>query len=236
MTALKVSLLMGITICFSFATINYSIAQTSIEVSGEIVTDTTWSADIVKVTGDITVINDKTLTIEPGTIIEFQGYYEFIILGSVLAVGKPNDTMHFTINDTTGFYTNLDDFIGCWKGIYFSGKDASKFYCCKFSYAKNLGEQTSSWGGALEIRVANPMVWACHFEHNYTKYYGAAICARVSDGLLIDSCLFNNNIAMNEGGESISNQGMLSSGTTSFIITAPCMEGPWVSAINPMSG
>ncbi len=82
MRTLKVSLQVAFTICFSLFSINYSLAQTTIEVSGDITENTIWSDDTIKVKGDIVVEKGVALTINPGTYVEFQGYYELLIKGS----------------------------------------------------------------------------------------------------------------------------------------------------------
>ena len=98
-----------LSICFSiavFAALFYSQtlrAQSSIEVSDTIRADETLSADTVKITGNVVIIDDVTLTINPGTYIQFQGYYHMVILGTILAVGTPADTIVFSVADTTGF-------------------------------------------------------------------------------------------------------------------------------------
>ncbi|MEI6062161.1 MAG: hypothetical protein WCR72_15780, partial [Bacteroidota bacterium] len=57
-----------------FMIVSKPFAQT-ILVSGNINSNTSWSADTVKITGDISVLQGITLSIEPGTYIESQGYY-----------------------------------------------------------------------------------------------------------------------------------------------------------------
>ncbi len=71
MKTLKVSLQIIISVCVSLFTIISSIAQTTIEVSGDITENTIWEDDTLKVTGDITVLDDITLTINPETYIKF---------------------------------------------------------------------------------------------------------------------------------------------------------------------
>ena len=105
----KISLQILLTICISLLAINSTIAQTSIEVSGEITADTTWVADKVKVKGDITVMKGVTLTISPGTYVEFQGHYELLIKGNLIAKGEVNDTIIFTISLGTSLRLHIID-------------------------------------------------------------------------------------------------------------------------------
>ena len=67
-----------------------------IEVSGTISSNTTWTGvDTVKVTGDITVADGATLTIDPGIIVEFQDRYGLLINGRLLAEGTDADSITF---------------------------------------------------------------------------------------------------------------------------------------------
>jgi len=94
-------------------------AQT-IEVSDDINNDTTWNADTVKVMYNITVNAARTLTINPGTYIEFQGHYKLEVQGCLLAIGTKDSNIIFTVNDTTLLY-DLDTTAGGWNGIDFKG-------------------------------------------------------------------------------------------------------------------
>ena len=70
--------------------------QSTIYVLGTVPGDTTWNADTVKVTGDVSV--GGILTIAPGTYVEFQGHYRLNVNG-LQAIGTPSDSIIFTIND-----------------------------------------------------------------------------------------------------------------------------------------
>lgn len=86
--ALYFILLLGLTqICLK--------AQTN--VSGVISSDTTWSINYspYNVTGNILVTSGITLTIEPGVIIDFQGYYYIEVDGILHAVGTENSIIYF---------------------------------------------------------------------------------------------------------------------------------------------
>ena len=73
--------------CFSQAEI--------IEVSGD--QSGVWeSENTYQVVGDISVFPGTILTIEPGTIIEFMGYYELLVTGILLAEGTLTESILFT--------------------------------------------------------------------------------------------------------------------------------------------
>jgi hypothetical protein len=77
----------------------------SIEVSGDITAHTTWNADTVKVTGDLLVADDVTLTIEIGTYIEFQGWYTLVVEGNSFIDNFGGPTLNCT-NGSTALIRN----------------------------------------------------------------------------------------------------------------------------------
>jgi hypothetical protein len=65
--------------------------------------------------GDINIPQGKTLVIQPGVKVKFQGSYNINVQGSISAVGTINDSILFTVADTNGFSNNK---VG-WNGIRF---------------------------------------------------------------------------------------------------------------------
>lgn len=186
-----------------------SFAQTSIEVSGNIDSDTTWTADTVKVTGKVTILDDVTLTIEPGTIIQFQDYYEFFIYGTIIAIGQSNDSILFTVADTTGFYRDSVP-EGGWGGILFddSGNsggsqgamrdnDSSRMSHCIIEYAKGIvfeGMDYPDMSGALYLRAFSKLI----LEHSQVRYSkaiqrgGGIKCFDNSSPVIRHNLIYNN--------------------------------------------
>ena len=102
--------------------------------------------------GEISIPDGETLTIDPGVLIEFQGHYKFNVQGQLLAVGTMQDSIHFTVNDTTGFSNpNIPD--GGWHGIRFDNtpttNDSSKIVYCHLEYGKALGANPDYMGGSI---------------------------------------------------------------------------------------
>jgi len=120
-----------------------------------------------RITDSCTVPDDSTLFIEPGVMIEFQGHYSIYVQGNIQALGTETDSIHFTINDTTGF-SDPNVVSGGWDGIRIidtdSDNDSSLFEYCIFNYGKAVA---SYWhdnaGGALciihfdKVRVSHSM-------------------------------------------------------------------------------
>lgn len=143
-----------------FSFIGYS--QT-IYFSGIISSDTTLSADTVKITDHVVINDGATLSLNSGTYVEFQSNFSIVIYGRILAIGNLSDSITFTIKDSTGF-ANLGNTLGGWAGIWLYGfpptDDSSIFEYCKFSYCKNTALNINN--GQL-IRIEN-----CLINDNYT--------------------------------------------------------------------
>ena len=131
-----------------------------------------------QIEGEIAIADGETLTIDPGVLVEFQGHYKFNVQGQLLAIGTEQDSIRFTINDTTGFHLpDVSD--GAWDGIQFyetlATNDSSKIIYCRLEFSKTPTQEITDWnGGAIYI-------------HDFSK-------------LLISNCLITNNRAQSGGG------------------------------------
>ena len=122
MKTFKIALGIAALICIWLCSARESTAQGSVMwVSGDITNDTIWDADTVKVDGTVTVDRYSTLTITPGTYVEFQGFYHLMVSGKLNAIGSETEPITFTIDDSTGFY-NLSQPDGAWHGIRFENR------------------------------------------------------------------------------------------------------------------
>ncbi|MCF8297349.1 MAG: immunoglobulin domain-containing protein [Saprospiraceae bacterium] len=164
----------------------------NITVSSDISSNTTWSADTVKVTDDITINKNKTLTISPGTYVEFQGHYKLEVKGQLLAQGTAINKIIFTaLNTNTG-----------WSGIRFdrtsTSNDTSKIEYCIISYGKaNSGGASDKQGGAIFLnKYSKVLIRNNIISNNYASYYGGAIsCSSSSSPLIINNVICNNTSA-----------------------------------------
>ncbi len=190
-----------------FLLISVSSNSQTIEVSGSINANTNWDVDTVKIIGDVTVENDILLSISPGVYVEAQGYYKLNVYGKISAIGLISDSITFTVNDTTGFWSDTTSVAGGWNGIYIVGEDGSSdssvFSYCKLQYGKNYDEYGGDInGGALYIYNHGYLhINHCLFSNNmvicYTHgvdgpYGGAVYCENVNE-ILIDSSSFIKN-------------------------------------------
>ncbi|MFH0867419.1 MAG: right-handed parallel beta-helix repeat-containing protein [Bacteroidota bacterium] len=129
---------------FFLSLISNSFSQT-VYFEGNITSDTTWNSDTVKITDYVYIMESATLTISPGTYIEFQGFYRLYVWGRLISVGNPVDTITFTINDTTGFCIDSNS-AGGWGGIQFIQSslpnDTSYISNCKILFVKSAAIET----------------------------------------------------------------------------------------------
>ena len=172
-----------------------SKAQTY-EVSGN--QEGTWDCDTILVVGDVVVPEESSLTIAEGTQIIFQDYYSILVKGSFEASGCENDSIYFTVADTTGFHIwNSGD--GGWNAVIFQDvKTPVIMDYCYFSYGKAAGEM--SRGGAVRIYDSDDVTISnCTFYHNFTREKGGALYAENSN-LKISNCDVDGNLGYNEDG------------------------------------
>jgi hypothetical protein len=139
-----------------FVDIRYSLVAHS----GLLSADETWMGALVHhVTGDVTVPNGVTLTIEPGAVVKFDAYKGLILQpgGHLIALGAAAQPIVFTssVDDTAGGDTNGDGAqttpqAGNWRWIYVDGAEAI-FDHVEMRYGG--GTESGSWEGTGVIRT-----------------------------------------------------------------------------------
>ncbi len=144
----------------------------------------------IRVQGVITIPDGETLTIEPGTTIEFLGHNRMHVQGQLLAAGSEDESIRFWVDDTLGFSSNAGNY-GVWGGIRFDGtpssNDSSLISFCDIRYAKtfggNAGGLDGERGGGIfvsnfsKLRVENSIIMHNRAIGNVpgTHSYGAGI-------------------------------------------------------------
>jgi len=171
--------------------------QEDIYAQCNIVSNTIWEADTIKVNCDVTVENNVTLTISPGTYVEFQGPYKLNIQGRLLAIGNSNKQITFAVKDTSGF-ADMTSTNGGWNGIEFNStpntNDTSKIVFCVIKYGKAKESSTSaSVGGGLYIYNYSKVIIANSIITNNRAYYkGGGIYIESSNPIIKNSIICNN--------------------------------------------
>ena len=136
--------------------------------------------------GNVTIEGPSTLTIEPGTKIEFQGAYKFTAVGRLLAIGKADDSIKFVAKDpVTG-----------WKGIRFNlpleSNDTSRLSYCLLRFARNTGDAFEELGGAFFFDHASKVVVSNSTITDCSAGVGAAIFCNKSEPTFISNKITRN--------------------------------------------
>jgi predicted outer membrane repeat protein len=160
------------------------IYGTSVNKSGSIVLDETWDTDTVIITGTVSIADTATLTIEPGTYVEFQGRYELNVYGRILAVGTEQDSIIFTSLDTNAG----------WMGIDFRSREASLISYAVIEYGKAV-DQTTLSGGAVRFMLSSGMeISHCRISNNRANYRGGAIYCAYSSPTIVNNTIDANRV------------------------------------------
>ena len=178
-----------------------------VDVGGLIDQDTTWDADLVRITSSVEVAPDVSLTVAPGTRVEFAGYFRLLVHGRLWAVGEPGNRIIFT--------AAAEQMTDGWDGIEFlnvpASRDSSRLEHCVLSYGVARAEKNTpaekivgatsrpETGGAVSIINTNKLAIAsCIFKNNSADFGGAVYCGYGSSPVLAGN-LFENNTAVWNG-------------------------------------
>lgn len=178
--------------------------------TNDVLNDTIWASDTVKIYNDVTVTQGATLTINPGAYVEFQGNYSLTVNGRIKAIGTQLDSITFTIHDTTSF-GDTSTLSGGWGSIKLLNNplDTSFFSYCVFSYGKAVDPGYSVYGnyndnfmgGAIfAYQYANLKCNNSTFFHNRAIEYGGGIFVKYYAVLEFSNNLFKKNNSLFEGG------------------------------------
>lgn len=171
----------GIAVLLILITLNIqpASAQPGFDFRGSVTRDTIWDADTVRIHSNVKILDSATLTIAPGTRVEFWDYYDLVVAGCLVAEGAYNDSILFTMMDTTEFYLDSVRW-GGWGGILFdngffgemgnmSDNDTSRISHCIIEYAKGIRDYGDvarfESGGILVEKFSNLVV-----EHSQIRY------------------------------------------------------------------
>ncbi len=178
--------------------ISFKISALTNVPSGSVSGTWTLTGSPYLIQGNILILNDSTLTIQPGVTVNFQGAFKFNIQGRLLAVGTLTDTITFTAANTANG----------WKGIRFdntpSANDTSKITFCKIQNGKATGSSPDFYGGAIYFNnVSKTIVSKCRI-FNCKGYYGAGIyCSNYNCSPIISDNIISNNTNISGGGGAI---------------------------------
>jgi hypothetical protein len=190
-TLFRLCLTLGAFFAIFFLSLPTQIAHAeTIEVSGPILTDTTWVAgNVYVVVGDVTVLPTVTLTIDPGTVVKFQNDRSLLVDGKLTAIGTSAQKIYFTYwaDDTVGGDTNNDgsttapnpnDIDAIWGRVRFndSSDDTSVMDNVIVRYGGNTGCCEVSTA-AVEIVDASPTIQNSQISLN--RLFGISLTTNV---------------------------------------------------------
>ncbi len=200
--------------------------------SGNLNTQTWYSADNPHIiTGNVTVNDGETLTIEAGCEIKFDGNYRLVVYGALHADGTTTDHIIFTSNDASPDK-------GDWRNIHFSGSDVGTYMdYCDISYG---GSSKNNGSVLLQSPDGNVSLSNCLIENsdghgiredwNSSSLSSCTIRDNDKSGLylngtgtIINDCSVTNNgnygIYINNGGDpSISNSTISNNSRTGIYV------------------
>lgn len=181
---MRTKLLLALLLCTLFAK-----AQT-IEVSG--LQSGCWEADTIMIIDNV-IIQDS-LSIMPGTTVLFDGFFNIMVEknATLKALGTENDSILFTVADTTGF-SIFDSGRGGWNGIRMEKAGQCRFEYCRFQYGKAALDNDQD-GGALRIFNSHDVeISHCTLFCNFSREHGGGLNAEDSKVMMHD-CSINNNL------------------------------------------
>lgn len=133
-----------------------------------------WDADTILVTGDVLI--QDSLSVWPGTLVLFDGYYHITVdKGAVFsAMGSATDSIVFTVADTTGFY-GYDLLKGGWNGFQVHWGTVRLDYCV-LEYGK-AADSIDREGGALHVEGGTIDITHSTLRCNFSRDRGGAVYA-----------------------------------------------------------
>ncbi|MDO9255028.1 MAG: T9SS type A sorting domain-containing protein [Bacteroidales bacterium] len=199
--------LKGLMFGFMFLLGAISFAQTHI-LTGNVSGTWTRAGSPYLIEGDISISSGQSLTVEPGVLVEFQDHYKFNVQGQLLAVGTRNDSIRFTIDDTTGF-RNLSVPYGGWHGMRFGnstpGDDTSRISFCRLEWGKAVGGSPYNNGGAIAVESYDNLVISNSLiSHSFAAYAGGGIAISNSAIIVKGNTIYQNGAGFACGGIAVS--------------------------------
>ncbi len=158
-----------------------------IQVSGTIKKDANWSGTVI-LTGDVVIAGNVTLNIAPGTRIfakprsddqksgAREDRIELIILGTLIAKGKPEEQIVFSVDSPAPIMQD-------WYGIIFRANTSqSLLEYCLIEYAYN----------GIECSGSSPLIRFSTIRYNYLN---GVLCEIRANPLIASSMLIENGMA-----------------------------------------
>ena len=204
MRRIKIAATLVSSLFILFTTLKVAFA---LDVSGPISSDTVWpSAEVVRVTGNVTVNPGIRLVIEPGTIVKFNpGTRLYVDEGILTARGDENNKIIFTSfrDDEFGGDTNGDGVSagepGDWFRIYFdnafpcpdlpceAGQGGTELKHCVIRYAGTGVYLNHSDVSLISNEISSSQEYGIRISHGSPVVAGNFVSSNGADGLYVES-------------------------------------------------
>lgn len=156
-----------------------AVFASKIIVSGQLNSNTVWSADTVIIENELDIENGVELTIKRGVKV-FGGYIK--VKGAIIAIGTSSEPIQFLINDGTVPGTDATFKGILWENVQ-AGSDSSIISNCHFEkYGTSVMLEVKSWS---KVAVRN-----CVFD-------GKIIRNEMFFSAFSSNCVFSNNLVKN---------------------------------------
>jgi len=189
-------------------TLAFSVTTDSSQVivSGLLVTDTTWTTDHIYVAdGYVGVASGVTLTIQPGTVIEFNDGSALLVNGTLIARGTPRAPIRFTSanpNPYPGIWGAYPSWHGAsWNEGIFLGPDGSPaVYDGQGNYAggSTISYAVVEYGRGIVAAGVGPLI-----EHNVFQFNnntgGGSLLAVADTNAGASATIRQNRVVYNQG-------------------------------------
>lgn len=169
---------------------SFAMQAQTIQVSGLQAGD--WDADTVLVTGDVMVT--ESLQVHPGTRVLFDGFYGITVGkgASFEARGTAEDSIVFTVADTTGFHI-YNSGEGGWNGFHLDKAGHFLMDYCVLEYGK-AADTLDRFGGAVNINWTKDVeINNTTFRWNFSREQGGAVYG-VNSKVTMTDCRFYENL------------------------------------------
>ncbi|HET6558914.1 MAG TPA: right-handed parallel beta-helix repeat-containing protein [Prolixibacteraceae bacterium] len=160
------------------------------QICGKISNNTVWSGK-VKIACPVTIEDNVTLKIMPGTIVEFTKDASMEVIGTLTAEGTEQDSIQFSASTKEAGWKGFSFKNGFYAYGHPSGimndNDTSKFDFCKFSHCSNVALFINGYSkvvvsnsrfsynkmSCIATYEASPSIVNNTFEYNLSTYYEA---------------------------------------------------------------